>query len=138
MLFTVNLFLQCVHAGVEIRDDIIRVLKTDADSEHALADTGFFERFGSVGAVGHGGGMLDKGLRVAEADRDGAELEAVGELRALLTGGVELEGDDAAEAVAHLLLRDLMTGMALEAGIYAKIRILPQTANSPGSDICVF
>ena len=61
--------------------------------------------------------MLDEGLGVAKAYRNGAELQGIDKFRALLTAAFQLERDDAAEAVVHLLLGKLMTGMAFKARI---------------------
>ena len=61
--------------------------------------------------------MLDKGLRIAEADGDSAELQGIYELCALFAAALELKCYDTAEAMLHLLLCKLMTGMALKAGI---------------------
>ena len=65
----------------------------------------------------HGCRVLNEGFGIAEADCNGAELEGIYKFRTLLTGCVQLKGDNAAEAAVHLLLCKLVTGMTLKAGV---------------------
>ncbi len=66
--------------------------------------------------MGHAGGVLDEGIHVAQADRQGGELDLVHHLLAGFKSAFQLEGDHAAE-IEHLALGQLVIGVAFQAGI---------------------
>ena len=105
-----------VECLLHIGDDVVGVFKTDGETDETCGNACRLEIFGTVGGVGHGCGMLNKRLGVAEGDCDGAELESVAELHACFLAALYLKGDHAAE-VLHLTLCDLVTGMRGQTGV---------------------
>ena len=78
---------------------------------------GFSPFFGRIGGMGHGSGVLDQGLAVAQADGDFGQLHAVDDLFAGLKAAFDFKGDNAAEPAVHLPGRRLVPGMVFKAGV---------------------
>ena len=101
---------------IEIGDDVLGVFKAYGKADESGGNAGGLKILGAVGGMGHGGGVLDKRLGIAEGYGDSAKLEGVAQLHAGFLAALYLEGYHTAE-VLHLLLCDLVSGVSGETGI---------------------
>ena len=93
MLFLLDL----VQSGLQVGDDVVRVLEADRQPEQGFADADLRQFLDGVGVVRHAGGMLDQRKGVAQADGQRAQLKVVHELRRARAVAVQLERHHAAE-----------------------------------------
>lgn len=91
---------QRIQNRLEVRNDVLRILQTNADADQTLRDSGGLELFGGISRVGHGGGMLDQGLRITQGDGNDAQLQLVERSGDSGAVGLELHGDHARRAAS--------------------------------------
>lgn len=102
-----------LHGLGQVGNDVLGVLQTDAEPEEALLiDGGVVGQLVAVPVV-----VDDQGLNIAQRHGVSHQLQRVQELLVLLLVALQVEGDHTGVLPVHQLLRPLMLGMALQAGI---------------------
>ena len=102
---------------LQIRDDIIDMLRADGKADGALGDALVKELFFGELGVGGGGRMNDQTLHVGNIGQQGEDLQAVDEAERRLFSAGNLKCEDAGAAVREVLLIQRMVRMLPERGM---------------------
>ena len=110
MIAEVNLsdILYLLQRLLEIRDDILGILDTDGQTHHVRRDAGFDQLLIGELTMGRGRGMEHAGAGVGDMDDDLRELERFHKAYSALFAALEANRDNAAGAVGHILLRNVV------------------------------
>ena len=72
--------LQLGQGLLQVGDDVLGILQTGGQADQTAGDAGGGQLLLGIGGVGHGGGMLDQRLGVAQGDGHGDQMQGVDQL----------------------------------------------------------
>ena len=108
-----GLFQRLLYIGEDVPD----ILDADGEADQVGADAGLLELAVGELAVRRAGGVQHAGAQIRHMRDNRGELQTVHEFRRRLAAALDAEGNDAAGAVRHILLRERIIRAALKAGV---------------------
>ena len=101
----------------DVGDQVFHIFQTAAQSDQVSANTGGIQLLIGHLPVGSGSGVQAAGPGIGHVGLDGAQLQVLHEGFRSLPSAVKAEGDDAAGAIGHIFLGDLIILVALQAAV---------------------